>query len=235
MYVARFFPPDYKAKMDELVANLVAAMRQRLPTLAWMDDATRAEAAKKLATFDPRVGYPVKWRDYSAYTVERGKLFENVRNGTRFDWNRRVARLDEPVDRVLARAREAGVTRVVAVGSGLESCRRTLAIAEREEGVYAALGLHPPQAGEVDDRALDELRELRDDEREAALPQLARELSPELEAVLVGSLVRDDKLEGVLVKSAPPAGEDDEDDEDDEDEDDDTATDEVAEGTEDST
>jgi len=99
LYVARFFPPDYKAKMDELVANLVAAMGQRLATLAWMDDATRTEAAKKLATFDPRVGYPVKWRDYSAYTVERGKLFENVRNGTRFDWNRQIARLGGPVDR----------------------------------------------------------------------------------------------------------------------------------------
>jgi hypothetical protein len=99
VYVARFFPPDYKAKMDELVANLVAAMSQRLKRLAWMDDATRAEADKKLATFEPRVGYPVKWRDYSAYAVERGKLFENVRNGTRFDWNRQVARLDEPVDR----------------------------------------------------------------------------------------------------------------------------------------
>jgi endothelin-converting enzyme/putative endopeptidase len=99
LYVAKFFPPDYKAKMDELVANLVAAMRQRLSTLPWMDDATRAEAQKKLATFDPRVGYPVKWRDYSAYAVEPGKLFENVRNGRKFEWNREVARLDEPVDR----------------------------------------------------------------------------------------------------------------------------------------
>jgi putative endopeptidase len=99
VYVAKFFPPDYKAKMDELVANLVAAMSQRLETLAWMDDATRAEAQKKLATFDPRVGYPVKWRDYSAYSVERAKLLENVRNGRKFDWNRQVARLDEPVDR----------------------------------------------------------------------------------------------------------------------------------------
>jgi endothelin-converting enzyme/putative endopeptidase len=99
VYVAKFFPPDYKAQMDELVANLVAAMSQRLQTLSWMDDATRAEAQKKLATFDPRVGYPVKWRDYSAYAVERGKLFENVRNGQKFEWNRQVARLDEPVDR----------------------------------------------------------------------------------------------------------------------------------------
>jgi len=99
VYVQKFFPPDYKTKMDELVANLVTAMGQRLKTLSWMDDATRAEAEKKLATFEPRVGYPIKWRDYSAYTVEPGKLFENVRNGRRFDWNRQVERLDEPVDR----------------------------------------------------------------------------------------------------------------------------------------
>jgi putative endopeptidase len=99
VYVAKFFPPEYKAQMDELVANLVTAMRQRLGELSWMDDATRAEALKKLATFEPRVGYPVKWRDYSAYAVEPGRLLENVRNGRRFEWNREVARLDEPVDR----------------------------------------------------------------------------------------------------------------------------------------
>jgi endothelin-converting enzyme/putative endopeptidase len=99
LYVAKFFPPDHKAKMDELVANLRVAMAERLETLAWMDEVTRAEAAKKLATFDPRIGYPVKWRDYSAYTVENGKLFENVRNGRRFAWNRQVARLGQPVDR----------------------------------------------------------------------------------------------------------------------------------------
>jgi endothelin-converting enzyme/putative endopeptidase len=99
LYVAKYFPPDYKAQMDELVANLRAAMGQRLMTLSWMDEATRAEAQKKLATFDPRVGYPVKWRDYSAYAVEPDKLFENVRNGRKFEWDRQVARLDEPVDR----------------------------------------------------------------------------------------------------------------------------------------
>jgi putative endopeptidase len=99
VYVAKFFPPEYKAQMDELVANLVTAMRQRIGELQWMDDATRTEALKKLATFEPRVGYPVKWRDYSAYAVEPGRLLENVRNGRRFEWNREVARLDEPVDR----------------------------------------------------------------------------------------------------------------------------------------
>jgi putative endopeptidase len=99
LYVAKFFPPDYKAKMDAIVANLRTAMGERLKTLTWMDDSTRAEAQKKLATFDPRIGYPVKWRDYSALTIDSGKIFENLRNARKFEWNRQVARLDQPVDR----------------------------------------------------------------------------------------------------------------------------------------
>jgi endothelin-converting enzyme/putative endopeptidase len=99
LYVAKYFPPEYKAKMDALVANLHAAMGERLKTLSWMDDATRAEAQKKLATFDPRIGYPIKWRDYSALRIDPGQLFENLRNARRFDWDRQVARLNKPVDR----------------------------------------------------------------------------------------------------------------------------------------
>jgi len=99
LYVAKHFPPGHKAAMDALVANLRAAMGERLKTLAWMDDATRAQALKKLATFDPRVGYPSTWRDYSAFPVAKDTLFENVRNGQQFEWRRRVARLGQPVDR----------------------------------------------------------------------------------------------------------------------------------------
>jgi putative endopeptidase len=99
LYVAKHFPPGHKAAMDELVANLRAAMSQRLKGLAWMDDATRAEALKKLATFEPRIGYPSKWRDYSAFAVDRTTLLENVRNGRDFEWKRQVARLGQKVDR----------------------------------------------------------------------------------------------------------------------------------------
>jgi predicted metalloendopeptidase len=99
LYVAKFFPARSKAQMNELVANLSKAMGERLKTLSWMDDATRAAAQKKLATFEPRVGYPAKWRDYTAYKVEPGKLFENVRAGREFEWQRQIARLDAPVDR----------------------------------------------------------------------------------------------------------------------------------------
>ena len=81
LYVAKYFPPGHKAAMDTLVANLRTAMGERLKTLAWMDEATRAEAQKKLATFDPRIGYPSKWRDYSAFAVEEGSRSRTCATG----------------------------------------------------------------------------------------------------------------------------------------------------------
>ena len=74
-----------------------------------------------------------------------------------------------PADELVARALEAGVDRIVSVGSGLESCRETLAIAGRHDGVFAALGIHPHQAAEPDATRLDELRELLTDERAVAV------------------------------------------------------------------
>jgi endothelin-converting enzyme/putative endopeptidase len=99
IYVQKFFPPENKAKMDALVSNLLAALKVRIDKNEWMDDATRAEALKKLSTFEPRIGYPVKFRDYSKLTIEPGKLFENVVAGEHFDWNRKVSRLNDKVDR----------------------------------------------------------------------------------------------------------------------------------------
>ncbi len=98
-YAAKFFPPESKAKMDELVANLNSALKGRIEKLEWMDDPTRAEALKKLANFEPRVGYPNKWRDYSAMQIDKTKLFENIFAARQFEWNRQVARLGGPVDR----------------------------------------------------------------------------------------------------------------------------------------
>lgn len=98
-YVKKHFPPEHKAQMEQLVNNLLAALKSRIDTLNWMDSATRIEALKKLATFDPRIGYPSTWRDYSGLVVEPGTLFENVQNARQFEWERRVSRLDQPVDR----------------------------------------------------------------------------------------------------------------------------------------
>ena len=74
-----------------------------------------------------------------------------------------------PPEALVARAREAGVERIVAVGSGIDSCRATLAIAEREEGVFAALGIHPHQAGDGEAERLDELRALLAHKRAVAV------------------------------------------------------------------
>jgi len=75
----------------------------------------------------------------------------------------------DPPAELVARARAAGVDRIVAVGSGLDSCRATLAITHQEQGVWAALGIHPHQAGDADADGLDELRELLADERAVAV------------------------------------------------------------------
>jgi len=99
IYVRKHFTPATKAKMEQLVANLRAALRERLATLSWMDDTTRAGALKKLDAFEACIGYPDKWRDYSALNVVRGKHFENARNARLFDWQRRVKRFHESVDR----------------------------------------------------------------------------------------------------------------------------------------
>ena len=98
-YAEKFFPAENKAKMEALVSNLNSALKSRLETLEWMDEPTRTEALKKLGNFEVRVGYPNKWRDYSALQIERPRLFENVMAARAFEWNRQISRLAQPVDR----------------------------------------------------------------------------------------------------------------------------------------
>ncbi len=99
LYVQRHFKPEAKARMDELVHNLEIAYRQAIGELDWMSDATRKEAQAKLADFTAKIGYPDKWRDYSALVVREADLLGNVRRANRFDYERRLARLRQPVDR----------------------------------------------------------------------------------------------------------------------------------------
>ena len=66
IYVAKHFPPEAKARMKELVANLIAAYREEIASLEWMSPETRKRALEKLARFNPKIGYPDKWRDYTA-------------------------------------------------------------------------------------------------------------------------------------------------------------------------
>ena len=99
VYVERHFPPSSKAAMEGLVENLIVAFRGRLENLAWMDDETRAEALSKLSTFEPRIGYPDEWRDYSALEIRADDLFGNMVRLREFNWNDQVEDLTGPVDR----------------------------------------------------------------------------------------------------------------------------------------
>lgn len=93
LYVARYFKPEAKAAMDQLVENLRAALRQNIEQLDWMTPATKAEALRKLSTFRPKIGYPSKWKDYSSVTIKADDLLGNamaLRRYNRADMNRRV-------------------------------------------------------------------------------------------------------------------------------------------------
>jgi len=99
LYVAQYFPPESKAKMQQLVADLEAALSERLDALDWMTPATKQRAHQKLAAFTPKIGYPEKWKDYSTLLVRRDDLLGNVRRASEWQWNYQLARLDQPVDR----------------------------------------------------------------------------------------------------------------------------------------
>lgn len=95
VYVERYFPPEYKAQMEELVSYLRGAFAARIATLEWMDDATRAEAQDKLESFLPKIGYPDVWRDYSTIEVNSDDLIGNVRAISAWNWADQRAQLNE--------------------------------------------------------------------------------------------------------------------------------------------
>ncbi|MGV0783649.1 M13 family metallopeptidase [Mycolicibacterium sp. XJ775] len=99
LYVQQYFPPEAKARMDELVANLREAYRVSINELGWMTPETRAKALVKLDKFTPKIGYPARWRDYSALEVERDDLYGNYRRGHVVNSDRELAKLGGPVDR----------------------------------------------------------------------------------------------------------------------------------------
>ncbi|MEW2479272.1 M13 family metallopeptidase [Mycobacterium sp. NPDC049093] len=99
LYVQQYFPPEAKARMDELVANLREAYRVSINELDWMTPETRAKALVKLDKFTPKIGYPARWRDYSALVVERDDLYGNYRRGHVVNSDRELAKLGGPVDR----------------------------------------------------------------------------------------------------------------------------------------
>jgi putative endopeptidase len=99
LYVAKHFPPEAKARMQQLVKNLIEAYRQDIENLEWMSPATRQKALEKLAKFTPKIGYPDQWRDYSKLEIRPNDLIGNVRRAHAFELDRDLAKLGKPVDR----------------------------------------------------------------------------------------------------------------------------------------
>jgi predicted metalloendopeptidase len=99
VYVQKYFPPEAKARALELVHNLTSALRDDLQTLPWMSPATRKAATEKLEAFTVKIGYPDKWRDYSALKIDRGPYVLNTFRGLQFENARDLAKIGKPVDR----------------------------------------------------------------------------------------------------------------------------------------
>ncbi|MEZ0365628.1 M13 family metallopeptidase [Mycobacterium sp. pUA109] len=99
LYVERHFPPEAKARMDVLVDNLREAYRVSITDLDWMTPATRQRALAKLDKFTAKIGYPTKWRDYSALRIDRADLYGNYQRGYAVNHDRELAKLGGPVDR----------------------------------------------------------------------------------------------------------------------------------------
>ena len=99
LYVDAYFPARNKAAMEALVGDIKTAMGGRIQKLDWMSPQTKTKALAKLAKFNVKIGYPDKWRDYSALQLRDDDLFGNVERAAAFDWNYRVARINQPVDR----------------------------------------------------------------------------------------------------------------------------------------
>jgi putative endopeptidase len=99
IYAQKYFPPEAKARALEMVNHLIDALHDDLQTLPWMGPATRKQALAKLAAFTRKIGYPDKWRDYSAYAVDRGPYALNQMRGAQFEFKRDLNKIGKPVDR----------------------------------------------------------------------------------------------------------------------------------------
>ncbi len=99
LYVKVAFSPEAKAKMEVLVDNLSAALKNRIQNLAWMSDETKEKALAKLATFTPKIGYPDKWRDFSGLSTSRDSYLGNVRAANEFNYKFALSKIGKPVDK----------------------------------------------------------------------------------------------------------------------------------------
>ena len=99
IYVARYFPPEARARAEEMAHFIQLAFAARLDRLDWMSAETKAQAKLKLAHLRVMIGYPDKWRDYGALKIVRGDVYGNWRRADQFEYRRNLAKLGRPVDR----------------------------------------------------------------------------------------------------------------------------------------
>ncbi|RYZ28320.1 MAG: M13 family peptidase, partial [Sphingobacteriales bacterium] len=99
LYVAKYFKPEAKTRMDELISNLRKAFEIRINGLEWMSAATKKNALAKLAAFRPKVGYTEKWRNYEGLEIRPDNYFANIRNAESWRYRDNIAQLGKPVDR----------------------------------------------------------------------------------------------------------------------------------------
>jgi putative endopeptidase len=99
IYVAKHFPPAAKEKMDELVHWLIEAYRESITNLTWMTEETKKKALIKLSKFNPKIGYPSKWKDYSALAIDRNDLVGNINRSSAWQLAKEAAKIGAPLDR----------------------------------------------------------------------------------------------------------------------------------------
>ena len=99
MYVEKYFPPRAKERMITLIDNLKKSLGERISALEWMSDSTKEKALEKLSTFYVKVGYPDKWRDYSALEIKNDSYFANIVRASVFEYDYLISKAGKPVDR----------------------------------------------------------------------------------------------------------------------------------------
>jgi putative endopeptidase len=98
MFVDKYFPPEAKERMLNLVANLKEGLKTRIDDLEWMSEDTKVEARNKLAAMNVKIGYPDKWRDFSDLNIQKDSYFANMQSASKFNFEYRIAKIGKAVD-----------------------------------------------------------------------------------------------------------------------------------------
>lgn len=99
VFVKKYFPPEAKQRMDELVSNLQKAFSKRINALDWMSDSTKQRAQEKLNAFIRKIGYPDKWKSFDDVAISRDNFYGNMRSVAKHDWKEMVGKIGKPVDK----------------------------------------------------------------------------------------------------------------------------------------